>query len=674
MKRVKYILMVLLAATISSCNYLDVVPDGVVEISSKFTTQAGVRQALGKCYEYMPDFQYVHGSVTLAGDEFCCPNSASTFTTGGSCRGLWLVRGLQTSTNVSLSFWNGTGNAGTNLYEGIRYCNVFLENIHNCVGVPQKMINDWIAQVKVLRAYYHFFLIQCYGPILVYDQVIDLSSDVEDMRAKRETLEYCFDWVVKELNAALAIKDFAESRRTNITENLLLDKVITKAIKAKVLLLKASPIFNGNNMYTDFRDNDGTLLIDADHYDGDPVWEKRWEDAKTAIEEAITYAEQVGNRELYDYEVNGPGKANDYDLVYWDQSEIIKNCYSLRYTIVDPNTSTNKELIWGSGINSNFSGSYTFQTATQIRTSELTDPSGNYYNDDGNTESGFSFNWLGASMEAAEMFFTKNGLPIDVDPSFDYAGRYALTRVPSDNYHLAYMAANEQTAQLHLNREPRFYAWMLVDRGCYRSYNRLIPLISMLRYDMAAPGSGTAPEGTSEYDFLHTGLGIKKFVNPASKNKYAANVVMYPFPLIRLADLYLMYAEACANVGECGTAVEYLDKVRSRAGIPSVADSWVAIAGKSASDKDDVLEMVKWERRVELAFEGHRYFDVVRWLEGSKYFNSPIRGWNYLGTRANNFYQVVNYFPKQWSNKNYLWPLPSGELDKNPRLVQNPWW
>ena len=52
MKRVKYILMVLLAATISSCNYLDVVPDGVVEISSKFTTQAGVRQALGKSYRY----------------------------------------------------------------------------------------------------------------------------------------------------------------------------------------------------------------------------------------------------------------------------------------------------------------------------------------------------------------------------------------------------------------------------------------------------------------------------------------------------------------------------------------------------------------------------------------------------------------------------------------------
>lgn len=666
--------MVLLAATISSCNYLDVVPDGVVEISSKFTTQAGVRQALGKCYEYMPNAHYVHGSVTLAGDEYCCPNSASTFTTGGSCRGLWLVRGLQSATNVSLSYWNGSG-GGTNLYEGIRYCNVFLENIHHCIGVPQKMIDDWTAQVIVLRAYYHFYLIQCYGPILVYDKVIDLSSDVDEMRAKRKPLEECFDWVVSELDRALAVKNFTESRRNAITENLLLDKVITKAIKAKVLLLKASPIFNGNNMYTDFVDPEtGKILIDADRYDGDPVWQARWEEAKKAIKEAIDYAETTGKRELYDYEINGPGKPNDYDAVYWDESEIIKTCYSLRYTIVDPNSSTNKELIWGSGDNENFSGSYTFQTATQIRTSELTDASGNYYNDDGNKESGYSFNWLGASMEIAEAFYTKNGLPITIDPEYDYAGRYSLTRVPADNYHLSYMAVNEQTAQLHLNREPRFYAWMLVDRGCYRSYNRLIPLISMLQFDMSAPGSGSAPEGSSVYDFNHTGLGIKKFVNPASKNKYAANVVMYPFPLIRLADLYLMYAEALANLGETTEAVEYIDKVRVRAGIPSCADSWGAKAGWNLNDKKDVLNMVKWERRVELAFEGHRYFDVVRWLEGDKYFNAPIKGWNYKGKRANDFYQVVNYFPKQWSNKNYLWPLPSGELDKNPRLVQNPWW
>lgn len=661
MKRVKYILMVLLAATISSCTYLDVVPDGVVEISSKFTTQSGVRQALGKCYEYMPAMQYVHGSVTLAGDEYCCPNVNATFTTGGSCRGLWLVRGLQSATNVSLDYWTGSG-----LYEGIRYCNVFLENIHNCVGVPKHMINDWIAQVKVLRAYYHYFLIQCYGPILIYDHSIDLSASVDDMRSERKPLEECFQFVIRELNEALAIADFQASRCNSSTENLLLDKVKTKAILAKVMLLRASPIFNGNILYNDFD------LINA-NTEGTALWKERWEDAAEACEAAIKYAEEVGQRSLY----KAPEKTSyDYDIPYYDlDGSIIKHCYALRFAIVESNVTLNKELIWGSGLGANFSGSYTIQTASQIRTGQLQDAAGVYYNDDGNLDSGYAFGWLGASLEMCEAFYSKNGVPISMDSEYDYSGRYELTRVPSDNYHMAYMAAGQQTVKLHLNREPRFYAWLLVDRSCYRDYNRLIPLISMLYGDTSAPGGGTAIEGSSNYDLLQSGIGIKKMVHPESKNKLAANVKMYPFPLIRLADLYLMYAEALCMVGEdLGTAAEYVNKVRERAGLKPLNESWDVYTSLNSGNQADLLEMIKWERRVELCFEGHRYFDVVRWLEGDKYFNSPIRGWNYKGTKPAQFYTITNMFSKQWSNKNYLWPLTSSEIDKNPRLRQNPWW
>jgi hypothetical protein len=164
-------------------------------------------------------------------------------------------------------------------------------------------------------------------------------------------------------------------------------------------------------------------------------------------------------------------------------------------------------------------------------------------------------------------------------------------------------------------------------------------------------------------------------VHPESKNKLASNVKMYPFPLIRLADLYLMYAEALCMLGEdLGTAAEYVNKVRHRAGLKPLAESWDVYTTLKSSNQADLLEMIKWERRVELCFEGHRYFDVVRWLEGDKYFNSPIRGWNYQGTKAAQFYTITNLYSRQWSNKNYLWPLTSSEIDKNPRLVQNPWW
>ena len=450
---------------------------------------------------------------------------------------------------------------------------------------------------------------------------------------------------------------------------MLFDKVKTKAILAKVMLLRASPIFNGNIMYNDFD------LINA-NTEGTPLWKERWEDAAKACKEAIEYAEQTGDRSLYYAPTETP---YDYDMPYWDEanggSEIIKHCFALRFAIVEANVMQNKELIWGSGLGSNFSGSYTIQTATQIRTGQLQDASGIYYNDDGNTESGYAFGWLGASLDICEAFYSKNGVPISMDSDYDYAGRYNLTRVPSDTYHLSYMAAGQQTVKLHLNREPRFYAWLLVDRGCYRDYGRLIPLISMLYKDTSAPGGGTAIEGSSNYDLLQTGIGIKKMVHPESKNRLTSNVKMYPFPLIRLADLYLMYAEALCMLGEdLGTAAEYVNKVRHRAGLKPLAESWDVYTTLKSSNQADLLEMIKWERRVELCFEGHRYFDVVRWLEGDKYFNSPIRGWNYQGTKAAQFYTITNLYSRQWSNKNYLWPLTSSEIDKNPRLVQNPWW
>ncbi len=668
MKKIKYFILSLLVVTATGCNYLDIVPDGVVEISSQFANQAGVRKALGKCYSYMPTFESLHNSTVLAGDEWSVPTLSAGFLNGNYTRGHALVRGLQNTSKPLLSYWTG-GNGGTNLYEGIRYCNIFLENINAVMGVSQAMIDDWVAQVKVLRAYYHFFLIQCYGPILIYDHSLDLSSSGEEIRAPRQPLEDCFQFVIKELDEAIAMPNFQESRRTSASENLLLDKVIAKAIKAKVLMLRASKIFNGNALYTNFKNGDGELYIDAAHFEDD-VWKQRWEDARTACQEAIDYAETTGRRELYKF----TGTVKDWDLNNWAEgvSDIIQYCYNLRFAVVEDGD--NSELIWGYGGTSAW-GNYTLQTGTQIRTFTLTDAAGNFYNDDGNTASTYAFGYLGASFTMEEAYYSKNGVPIDEDKEYNYGGRMSLTTVPEDSYHHGYMSAGGRTVGLHLNREPRYYAWLMVDRGMYRDYDKLIPLISMLHGDMTAPGSCTQG-GTSAHDVQQSGIGIKKFVHPESKNKLLANQVHYPFPIIRLADLYLLYAEACAELDDLETAKYYLDQVRARAGLKGVDESWAnySTSPSKPSTREGLLEIIKHERWVELSFEGHRYFDVVRWMEGDKYFTTPFQGWNYLGRTAEEFYKVVSILTKQWSNKNYLWPIPSDELNINPKLDQNPWW
>lgn len=673
MKKIKLILMATAAFVLSGCNYLDVVPDGVVEIETQFSNQAGVRAALGACYSYMPTLNSVHSTTLTAGDEYGFPE-ISGFLTGAYTRGHTLTRGFQNAASPVLNYWEG-GNGAQNLYEGIRYCNVFLENISNVTGVPQSMVNDWTAQVIVLRAYYHYLLMRCYGPVLIYESSLDLSSTPEQIRSFRTPLEDCFKFVIGEYDRALAMNDFTNNRRQSRTENTLIDKVVTRALKAQAYLLRASKLFNGNNLYENFKDSRGRLMIDAAHYEGgaDGVWKKRWEDARDAIDAAVNSAEEAGLG-LYEFTGTAPDwDRNNFKSPEEGGSEIIQYCYNLRYMIVEPDVTNNKEVVWVLGSTNQASASYTMQTATQVRTFTMTDAAGNYYNDDGNQDSGFAFGYTGASYAMEEAFYTKNGVPIDEDKTFDYARRTSLVTVTDDPYYRSYMTVGETTVKLHLDREPRYYAWLLVDRGQYRDYDKLIPNVDFRNGGWAGGRVG----GTTAHDYIASGIGIKKFVHPSSKNKLLSSVVTYALPIIRMADLYLMKAEAYCMLGEdLQTARDCVDKVRARAGLKGVEESWQNFStdpGKP-STKEGLMEIIKKERSVELCFEGARYFDVVRWMEADKYFTKPFQGWNYNGSRATEFYRITTYYTTQWSNKNYLWPISVAELNKNPNLVQNPWW
>ena len=89
--------------------------------------------------------------------------------------------------------------------------------------------------------------------------------------------------------------------------------------------------------------------------------------------------------------------------------------------------------------------------------------------------------------------------------------------------------------------------------------------------------------------------------------------------------------------------------------------------------KEGMREIIQRERSIELAFEGQRNEDVRRWLKGSL-FNSKIRIWNMYGSSAESFYQETELTNMRhvFSQRNYLWPIPTDELVNNSNLVQNP--
>ena len=150
----------------------------------------------------------------------------------------------------------------------------------------------------------------------------------------------------------------------------------------------------------------------------------------------------------------------------------------------------------------------------------------------------------------------------------------------------------------------------------------------------------------------------------------------YAFPIIRLSDLYLMYAEA---LNETLTAPNddvyyYIDQIRKRAGILGVKEAWNTYSRypTKPDTREGMRDIIHMERLNELAGEGKRFWDLRRWKVE---LPSEIKGWNIKGETAETFYRVNVLFGRsKFTYKDYLWPLKVEAIQKNPNLLQNPGW
>jgi hypothetical protein len=155
----------------------------------------------------------------------------------------------------------------------------------------------------------------------------------------------------------------------------------------------------------------------------------------------------------------------------------------------------------------------------------------------------------------------------------------------------------------------------------------------------------------------------------------------YTYPIIRLSDLYLLYAEAL-NESQTTPDTEvyrWVDSVRVRAGLEPVVDAWrkYAVPGMKSKPetKDGMRNIIKRERMIELSLESQRFFDLLRWKDAMKYFNEPIRGWNVKELDMQSYYTVVtNWNQRVFNTRDYFWPLRLESLQINSNLEQNPGW
>ena len=180
-----------------------------------------------------------------------------------------------------------------------------------------------------------------------------------------------------------------------------------------------------------------------------------------------------------------------------------------------------------------------------------------------------------------------------------------------------------------------------------------------------------------------TGYYAKKLIYYKNIISQTSEVIEeYPFPIVRLADLYLMYAEALNEATDNGEFVPTevytnIDIVRERSGLEGVIDSWKKYSTNpnKPSTKEGMREIIRRERQIELALEGIRYHDLRRWkLAKSTYNNTFVRGWSIDQENTEDYYVVRNIAQKKYSQKDYLWPVKYDDIIKNPNLKQNPGW
>jgi hypothetical protein len=646
-----FIFIAMLAAMPACTEYLDVVPDNTLTVNDLFKEKAEAWDALAKVYSYMPREHDTHASMWTLGDEWL--GRLDYNTDAWNLRGLRISRGLQTVSDPLLGSWSGT-NGGMHLYQGIRQANLFLQHIYDVPNMTQDEKDIWAAQVKFLKAYYHFKLVKKYGPIVIADKMISADAPEEDLFVEQSTIDECFDYVVDLIDEA--IPDLDERAPRNLSGQI--DQVIAKSLKARVLLFRASPFFNGNKeLYGDFVNNNGEPFFPLT-YDNE-----KWKDAVDAIDEAIEACHANGI-ELYEYD----RAVYTFDREdYAANQENVQRIYDLRMAITDP---WNKELIWGfSNIDIYFGGS--LASATNMRL-----PNG--YGGGITNEPGFSWQWLGATYRMTERYYTENGVPLGEDLSFDDNSKWDLTVTPDANdpeYQelRGIMQPGAETIELYMNREPRFYANLAITAGYWRSHGVRINTMMYANSD----GGYNSRVAT---DYYESGIGVKKFVHMESKSGHYARVIRYPYPIIRLADLYLMKAEALNEYLDAPNAEVYeaINKVRRRAGVPDVNVVWadagiVKTVGKHTT-KEGMRDIILDERGIELAFEGSRYFDMVRHKRAVSELSTPVWGWTYRGRDGENFFNLEIKNPKSFTNTDYLWPIDLNEMNTNSELVQNPGW
>lgn len=239
-----------------------------------------------------------------------------------------------------------------------------------------------------------------------------------------------------------------------------------------------------------------------------------------------------------------------------------------------------------------------------------------------------------------------------------------------------------EASEPYKNRDPRFYADILYEgaRWARRPSDVIgidpVGIIQVGKWTKWNSATGApvdvygldTPNGPIETNNSSaTGYYCRKFLDPALTGPYETNIQPYTYRYIRYAEILLNYAEACMGLGQDAEARTYINMVRERAGMPDITESGAALVARYRN-----------ERRVEFYNEDKRFFDVRRWVIGpDAYTNTTKVTVVYKLNPDHSTATIPTITPqllekRSWDDKAYFFPIDRNELNKNPKIIQNP--
>lgn len=638
--RIYTIIACFLATVIYSCSdVLNQAPDGKISLEEVFGDNDKTMYYLNTCYSGINAkgclyFFWSRGPVNWCDDSWDADDLDVS----------WAASRRYYDGNASASDFPANYNAGDSgnesvswarSFQRIRNCAVFLQNIPNAKVNSESDRSRWTAEAHILRAYYYSELLMWFGCSLPIIRE-PYTYDADFSKVERSSFHDVVEFIVEDCDAALACEELPW-RITTDSEAMRMTKAVAWAIKSRMTLFAASPLYNDGNNYWEEAYSVNKAAVQALESNGYALYDK------------LNQAAVWGDEKAY-----LPTAASQYFNEYFCNSGAYAADPADKETIYQLRDGANLDLANVDGIGAILG----YKTGTC------------------------------PSQELVDAFETIDGQPV-----LDLAKPYLDEQHLKPNYNSSNTTYDKNNP--YANRDPRFYATVYYNgskRYCNwsteaekKSFENLgqgkgenVRIITTWDAYEDAKGNiinspeplmgrsmtGRTPTRTGYFQrkFLHPNSGVEMRLNGARHKDY------------RLAEIYLNFAEAAMEAGHTDEAITYVNKVRARAGMPGLP------AGLSG---ENLRQRIHNERRVEFALEGNRYFDVRRCHKPDEDLSATDR-WitgAHITHMQDGTYKYERTILKErqcYTNKWLKMPIPLTEVN-NMRAItgedwQNPGW